>query len=69
MRSVRVRSARLRPVFLPPERDVDRHVAVTAGLTLMLRALKVIEGPDQTVPENYRTEAGEEGVSDLSQPA
>jgi SSS family solute:Na+ symporter len=40
------------------------NVLVAAVGTLVLRALKVPEGPDQTVPEDYRAEAGEEGVEE-----
>jgi solute:Na+ symporter, SSS family len=45
------------------------NVVVAVVVTLVLRALKVPEGPDQTVPEDYKAEAGEEGVEELPQPA
>jgi solute:Na+ symporter, SSS family len=44
------------------------NVAVAVVLTLVLRAAKAPEGQDQTVPEDYRAEAGEEGVEELPQP-
>ncbi|MGH3366463.1 MAG: monocarboxylate uptake permease MctP [Nocardioidaceae bacterium] len=45
------------------------NVVVATALTLVLRAAKVPEGEDQTVPEDYRAEAGEEGVDEeLPQP-
>jgi solute:Na+ symporter, SSS family len=44
------------------------NVAVAVVLTLVLRAAKAPEGTDQTVPEDYRAEAGEEGVEELPQP-
>ncbi|MDQ4085730.1 MAG: sodium:solute symporter, partial [Actinomycetota bacterium] len=45
------------------------NVVVAVVVTVVLRALKVPEGPDQTVPEDYKAEAGEEGVEELPQPA
>jgi solute:Na+ symporter, SSS family len=40
------------------------NLVVTVVATVVLRALKVPEGQDQTVPEDYRAEAGEEGVEE-----
>jgi SSS family solute:Na+ symporter len=41
------------------------NVTLAVVLTLVLRAAKVAEGHDQTVPEDYRADAGEEGVEAL----
>jgi solute:Na+ symporter, SSS family len=44
------------------------NVAVAVVLTVVLRAANVAEGTDQTVPEDYRAEAGDAGVDELPQP-
>jgi SSS family solute:Na+ symporter len=54
--------------------DVKGYIALTAVvinllvavvLTLAFRALKVPSGQDHTVPEDYKAEAGDEGVEDV----
>jgi solute:Na+ symporter, SSS family len=58
---------------LPGMPDTVGYIALTAFVinllvatvaTVVLRASKVPEGEDQTVPEDYRAEAGEEGVEE-----
>jgi solute:Na+ symporter, SSS family len=41
------------------------NLVVAVVLTLVFRALKTPEGADQTVPEDYRADAGETGVKPL----
>jgi solute:Na+ symporter, SSS family len=62
---------------LPGMPDVVGYIALTSlvlnlvvavVLTVVLRAAKAPEGPDQTVPQDYRAEAGEKGVEELPQP-
>ncbi|HWL96716.1 MAG TPA: sodium:solute symporter family protein [Nocardioidaceae bacterium] len=59
---------------LPLMPDVVGYIALTALvlnllvavlLTFVFRAMKVAEGVDSTVEEDYRAEAGEEGVEEL----
>jgi SSS family solute:Na+ symporter len=60
--------------FMP---DVVGYIALTAlvinlvvavVLTWVFRAMKLAEGVDATVKEDYRAEAGEEGVEELPEP-
>ena len=37
---------------------------MTIALTVLLRALRVDEGQDQTHPSDYRADAGDEGVEE-----
>ncbi len=44
------------------------NVLVTVAVTVVLRALKVAEGVDQTSPDDYHADAGEPGVRDAPLP-